>query len=195
LITKPSQVGVDVDGTSYLLHRPTIGGCWPVAQSLWFGKVLPCLVVNPFFGGVPTLTSPHAAAVRSGPRALGPTLSGPITPCGVVLSSDHPYPRVCKLLRRFTLLWWRWFESLGEGVVSSMHVEGEKPLSPNLKGFGVQCLGLLGRGRDAYHCALPGGPLLGAAPLEPGHYDHWSAPGRPLGLMWCASLPSLVLFR
>jgi hypothetical protein len=95
--------GVDVDGTSCLLRRPTAGGCQPSAQSLWFGKVLPCLVAKPFLG-VTALMGPHATMFRSGPRVVGPTLSGLITPCGAVPSLDHPYPWVCKLLRWFALL-------------------------------------------------------------------------------------------
>jgi hypothetical protein len=55
--------------------------------------------------------------VRPGPRVLGSTLSGRITPRGVVPSSDHPYLGMCKLLRRFTLPWWRRFESIGGHVI------------------------------------------------------------------------------
>jgi hypothetical protein len=92
LIAKPSQVGVDADRISCPLHRPTAYGCWPDALSLWFGKVLPCLVAKPSFGGVAALTSPHVATVRLGPRALGPMSHGLITTCGLVLSLHHPYP-------------------------------------------------------------------------------------------------------
>jgi hypothetical protein len=90
-------VGVVVDGTSCLLRHPTVGGCRPGAQSLWFRKVLPYLVVKPFFGGVTALMGPHVVTVRLELRALGPTLPSLIIPCGVVPSSDHLYPRVCKL--------------------------------------------------------------------------------------------------
>jgi hypothetical protein len=55
--------------------------------------------------------------VRLGPWALGLTLLGLITPYEVVPSSDHPYMRVCKLLRHFALLWWRRFESSGGRVI------------------------------------------------------------------------------
>jgi hypothetical protein len=88
LIAKPFQVAVDVDGTTYLLRRPTVGGCQPGTQSLWFGKFLPCLAAKPFSGGVATLTGPHATPFRPGPRALGPTLCGLITPCGLVPQSS-----------------------------------------------------------------------------------------------------------
>jgi hypothetical protein len=94
LVAKPFQVGVDVDGISCPLRHPTACGCWPDALSLWFRKVLPCLVAKPSFGGVTVLMGPHAMTVRPGPRALGPMLPGLITPCGVVLSSHHPYPVV-----------------------------------------------------------------------------------------------------
>jgi hypothetical protein len=82
LIAMPSQVGVDADGTSCLLCRPTNSGCRPATHSLWFGKVLPYLVAKPFFGGVIALMGPHATTVRLGPKAIGQTLSGLITPCG-----------------------------------------------------------------------------------------------------------------
>jgi hypothetical protein len=94
LVAKPFQVGVDANRISYLLRPPTACGCWPDALILWLGKVLPCLVVKPSFGGVATLMGPHAVTVRLGPRALGPMPPGLITPCGVVLSSHHPYPVV-----------------------------------------------------------------------------------------------------
>jgi hypothetical protein len=67
LIAKSSHVGVDANGTSYPLRHPTACGCWPDALSLWFGKVLPCFIAKPSFGGVTTLTSPHAATIRLGP--------------------------------------------------------------------------------------------------------------------------------
>jgi hypothetical protein len=103
--------GVDVDGAFCLLCCPTADGHWPGMQSLGFGKVLSCFVVELFFGRVADLTGPHTMIVRLGHRALGPMLIGLITPCGAVPSSNHPYPRVCKLLRWFALLWWRRFES------------------------------------------------------------------------------------
>jgi hypothetical protein len=92
LVAKPSHVGVDADGISYPLHHPTTYGCWPDALSLWFGKVLPCLVAKPSIGGITALMGPHAVTVSLGPRALGSMLLGLITPCGVVLSSHHLYP-------------------------------------------------------------------------------------------------------
>jgi hypothetical protein len=60
-------------------------------EGLWFGKVLPCLVVKPSFGGVAILTGPNVVIVRLGPRSLGPMSPGLITPCGLVLSLHHPY--------------------------------------------------------------------------------------------------------
>jgi hypothetical protein len=92
LDAKPSQVGDVADEISCPLHCPIACGCWSDKLSLWFGKVLPCLVAKPSVGGVAALMGPHAATVKLGPRALGPMLPGLITPCGVVLSSHHPYP-------------------------------------------------------------------------------------------------------
>jgi hypothetical protein len=92
LVAKPSQVRVDADWISCPLRRPTACACRTDALSLWFGKVLPCLVAKPSFGGVAALTGPHAMTVRLGPRALEPMPPGLITPCGVVLSLHHPYP-------------------------------------------------------------------------------------------------------
>jgi hypothetical protein len=48
LVAKPSQVGVDANGMSCPLRRPTGCGCQPDALSLRFGKVLPCLVAKPY---------------------------------------------------------------------------------------------------------------------------------------------------
>jgi hypothetical protein len=61
-------------------------------------------------------------------------------PMWMVSSSHYPYPGAWKHLRWLALPWWRGFESSG-WIVLFMRVEGEKPLSPDLKGFGVQCLG------------------------------------------------------
>jgi hypothetical protein len=115
-----------LDHQACLLHRPNASGCQPGTQSLWFGKVLPCLVAKPFFGGVATHMSPQAATVKPGPRALGLTLSDLITPHGLMPSSDHPYPRVCEHLSHFILLWWRRFETSG-GHVIHVCVRGEAP--------------------------------------------------------------------
>jgi hypothetical protein len=92
LVAKPSQVGVDVEEISCPLRRFTACGCWPDALSLWFGKVLHCMVSKPCFGGIAALTGPHAMTVKLGLRALGPMSPGLITTCGLVLSSHHPYP-------------------------------------------------------------------------------------------------------
>jgi hypothetical protein len=127
-------------GYPCLLRCPTAYGCQPDALSLWFGKVLPCLVAKPSFRGVAALTGPQATTIRLGRRALGPMLPGLITPCGVVLSLHHPYPVAWKLLRRLALPQWRRFEC-PRGIMSFMRVEGENPLSLDLKGFGVRCLG------------------------------------------------------
>jgi hypothetical protein len=94
LFTKSSQVGVDANRISCLLCHPIVFGCQHDELSLWFGKVLPCLVAKPSFGGVAALTDPHAMTVRQGPKALGSMSPSQITPCGVVLSSHHPYPIV-----------------------------------------------------------------------------------------------------
>jgi hypothetical protein len=91
LVAKPFQVGVDADGASYPRRRPTVCGCRPDALSLWFGKVLPCLVAKPSSGVVAALTGQNVTTVRLEPRALGPMPPGLITPCWVVLSLDHPY--------------------------------------------------------------------------------------------------------
>jgi hypothetical protein len=80
--------------------------------------------------------------------------------------------------------------------VSSMHVEGENPLSPNLKGLEVRRLGTLWAEdtRCLLLCPIGWGPR-GVDPSESGNHDHRSTPGKPLGLVWCNSLLSLVLFR
>jgi hypothetical protein len=97
-----------------------------------------CLVTKPLLGGVAALAGPHAVTARSGPKAIGPMMSGLITPRGAVLSSDHSYLMMGKLLRRFALLQWRRFESVGRGVPFT-GVDGEKPLSTDLKGPRVRC--------------------------------------------------------
>jgi hypothetical protein len=74
------------------------------------GKVPPCLASKSFLAGVTAPRGPHIAYVRSRPFLGGESL---VTPCGAVLSSVHPYLRVCKLLRRLAFPQWRWFESLG----------------------------------------------------------------------------------
>jgi hypothetical protein len=55
----------------------------------------------------------RAVTVRPGPRAFRQMLLGLVTPRGAVLSSVHPYPRVCKFLRRLAFPWRRRFESSG----------------------------------------------------------------------------------
>jgi hypothetical protein len=92
LVSKPSQVGVDADRIPCPLHCPVACGCRPDALSLWFRKVLPCLVAKPSFGGVAALMGPHVMTVRLWPRALGLMPPSLITPCGVVLSLHHTYP-------------------------------------------------------------------------------------------------------
>jgi hypothetical protein len=103
LVTKSFQMGVDAVRISCLLRRPSTYGCQPDALSLWFEKVLPCLVTKPSFAGVTALMDPHATTVRLGPRAVGPMPPGLITPCGVVLSSHHPYLVAWKLLWQLAL--------------------------------------------------------------------------------------------
>jgi hypothetical protein len=127
LAAKPSQVGVDADRISCPLCCPTACGCRPDALSLWFRKVLPCLVAKPSFGAVAALMGPHVVTVRLGPRAPGPMPPGLITPCGVVLSLHQAFPGG--------------EGSSPQGGVPSMHVEGENTLSPDLKGIGVPSLG------------------------------------------------------
>jgi hypothetical protein len=48
---------------------------------------------------------------------------------------------------------------------------------------------------DAYCYTLQGGGPPGTAPSEPDNHGHCSAPRKPLCLVWCDSLLSLVLFR
>jgi hypothetical protein len=48
LVTKPSHVGVDVDGPSYPLHHPTTYGCHLGVHSSRFETVLLYLVTKPF---------------------------------------------------------------------------------------------------------------------------------------------------
>jgi hypothetical protein len=80
--------------------------------------------------------------------------------------------------------------------VLSMCVEGENPLSPNLKGFRVWCSGTFwaNDARCLLLCPARCGSR-GAAPPEPGNHGHRSLPGKPLVLVWCDSLLSLVLFK
>jgi hypothetical protein len=151
------------------------------------------LVATPFLGGVIDLTGPHIVIVRPGLRALGLTLFGLIIPCGPVPSSGHPYLRVCELLRRFSLLWWRRFESSG-GVISSLRVKGEKPSWPRLERFcSLAFRNLLGRGRvmlivSPYRVGAP----RGMTPSKPGNHGHRSPPGRSPSHLLLSSLPSLV---
>jgi hypothetical protein len=72
--------------------------------------------------------------------------------------------------------------------MSSMRVEGEFPLSSDLKGVGVWCSGTFWA--EDIRCLL-----LSCPPLEPGNHGHRSAPRKPPGLVWCNSLLSLVVFR
>jgi hypothetical protein len=107
-----------------------------------------------------------------------------------------------KPLRRFVLLWWRRFESMGAwagkkesafvrkdfhvvGVaVPVMHVKGEEPLCSDLKGFesGTQETSLR-RARGVCGYGLPSGASRGAVPSMPGGLSHRSGPGRPPGLV------------
>jgi hypothetical protein len=81
-------------------------------------------------------------------------------------------------------------------IVPSMHVEEEKPLSPDLKSLESGVREPSGqRARGAHGYALLGGAPRAVAPLELGNDDHRSTPGKPLGLMWCGSLLSVVHFR
>jgi hypothetical protein len=48
LVTKPSYVGVDVDGLSCPLHHPIAYGCRSGVQSSWLETVLPYLVTKCF---------------------------------------------------------------------------------------------------------------------------------------------------
>jgi hypothetical protein len=51
------------------------------------------------------------------------------------------------------------------------------------------------RTHDAYCYTLSGAAPRGAAPSEPSNHGHCSAPGKPLGIVWCDSLLSLLLLR
>jgi hypothetical protein len=103
--------------------------------SIGFERVLPCLAAKPFFGGVTTPTGPHSMIVRLGSRVFGLTLLGQMTPCGMVPSFDHPYPRGCVSSRGSSSC------SSGEGstphggggVVSCLRVKREKPFQPGLE--------------------------------------------------------------
>jgi hypothetical protein len=66
-----------------------------------------------------------------------------------------------------------------------MRVEGEKPLSPDLKGLesGVQEPSGQ-RAHNAHGYALLGRALRSVAPLEPDNHDHRLAPEKPLSLVW-----------
>jgi hypothetical protein len=119
--------------------HPTACGCRPDALSLWIGKVFSCLVAKPSFGGVTALTGHHAMTVRLGPRALGPMVPSLMTPCGggaeftPYLSSGVNAPMAVSL----ALVEKVQVPMEGGGIVSTMHVEGEFPLSPDIKGVGV----------------------------------------------------------
>jgi hypothetical protein len=77
-----------------------------------------------------------------------------------------------------------------------MHVEGEKPLSMDLKGHGIWCSGAFwAEAYNAYHFALPSGAPHDAVPPEPCNHDHRSAPWGLTGPLWCSSVPRLVSFR
>jgi hypothetical protein len=77
--------------------------------------------------------------------------------------------------------------------MSSKRVEGENPLSLDLKGFGVWCSETFWV--EDVQCLLlcpTGWAPHGTAPSELGNHGHRSAPGKPSGLVWCDSLLSLV---
>jgi hypothetical protein len=80
-------------------------------EVLGFGKVPPSLAPKLFLVGVDALRGTDTMTVRSGPKALGPTLPGLVTLCGAVPSLVYPYLRVCKLLRWLAFPRWRRFES------------------------------------------------------------------------------------
>jgi hypothetical protein len=61
---------------------------------------------------------------------------GPVMSHGTVLSSVHPYPRACKLLRRLPSPGGDGLSPLG--YVLFMRMKGEKTFSPDKKGIGVQ---------------------------------------------------------
>jgi hypothetical protein len=103
LVAKPSHVGVDVDRTSCPLRCPPPVGVNLAYRVFGSGRFFLALSPN-HFGAVTALMGPHTITVRPEPKALRATLPGLITPCGVVPSSDHPFPRVCHLLRQFALL-------------------------------------------------------------------------------------------
>jgi hypothetical protein len=75
--------------------------------------------------------------------------------------------------------------------VVSMRVEGEFTLSPDLKGVGKPSGQ---RMRDAYHYALLGGAPRVTTPSEPSNHSYFSAPRKPLGLVWCDSLQKFSPF-
>jgi hypothetical protein len=77
--------------------------------------------------------------------------------------------------------------------MSSKRVEGENPLSPDLKGFGVWCSETFWV--EDVQCLLlcpTGWAPHGTAPSELGNHSHRSAPGKLSGLVWCDSLLSIV---
>jgi hypothetical protein len=123
------------------------------ARSPWFGKVPLGLSPKTFRGAVAALGGPRAATVSSGPRVLGLMLLGLVTSRGVVLSSCHPYPRACKLLRCLAFPWCRRFKSSWLRV-DYVYERGEN-LQPEHERHWSPDIGILPfEGHDAYCHAL-----------------------------------------
>jgi hypothetical protein len=145
---KPFHVGDWGDGPAYPMSSYYLWmSVWWVESLVWEGSSL--LAANPFFGEVASLWA-HVSPILASPRGVG-------------LDSYHPYPRARKPLRRFTLLWWRRFESSWM-TMHAMRVEGEEPFGSRLERFGVWCL----RTFLQRVCGICGYDLLGGT--------RWSGP-------------------
>jgi hypothetical protein len=71
LAAKPSSVGVDVDGLSYPLHRPTTNGCQTIAVKLLVRCCSLLLGCQAPLEGVTAPAGPHTIAVKLGTKAPG----------------------------------------------------------------------------------------------------------------------------
>jgi hypothetical protein len=138
----------------------------------------------PFLGGVTALMGPHAMTVRLGAQSPWTNAAwyNHLTWDGVEFTlslsggkEDYGADRHVPVEKIRVL----------RGILQSMRVEGEKPLSPDLKGLesGVQEPSGQ-RAHNAHGYALLGGALRSMAPSEPDNHDHRLAPEKPLSLMW-----------
>jgi hypothetical protein len=152
------------------------------------------MVGSPRSVGVTALGGPHAMTVRLGPMPLESTLLCLVTSCGMMLSSVHPYPRECKLLRWLAFPWWRRFESLGAayclciGKARDPLAGPKKPSSPEIRNLPTG-------GPDAYRHGLPSRASHGIAPSRPGISIYCLDPERFSGPVRRGSLSQGIPFK